>query len=58
MSEDFPDTTDCPQCGEEGAYFNGFQYECPECGYEWTEDDDDTEEEDSDDDDEDSDDDL
>jgi uncharacterized Zn ribbon protein len=35
MSEDFNDTTDCPNCRNENAYFNGFNYECPDCGYEW-----------------------
>ena len=29
------DTTICPKCGNEGAYFNGLEYECPECGYTW-----------------------
>ena len=36
-------TTDCPSCGDEGAYFsivdeNGAHYECPNCDYEWCED--------------------
>jgi hypothetical protein len=35
MSVDFNDTTDCPICGNENAYYNGLNYECPDCGYEW-----------------------
>lgn len=31
----FNDTVDCPECGDEGAYFNGMTYECPNCGFEW-----------------------
>jgi len=27
--------TDCPYCGSEGAYHNGVEYECPECGATW-----------------------
>lgn len=29
--------TDCidPTCGSENAYFNGVNYECPDCGTEW-----------------------
>jgi DNA-directed RNA polymerase subunit RPC12/RpoP len=35
MSENFNDTTNCPNCGDQNAYFNGYNYECPDCGYEW-----------------------
>lgn len=28
-------TTICPKCGSEDAYWNGLEYECPECGYIW-----------------------
>jgi hypothetical protein len=31
----YPDTTICPKCGDENAYFNGATYECPDCGREW-----------------------
>lgn len=31
----FKDTETCPKCGDENAYFNGTNYYCPECGYEW-----------------------
>jgi uncharacterized Zn ribbon protein len=31
----FKDTEVCPKCGDENAYFNGTNYYCPECGYEW-----------------------
>lgn len=27
---------DCPNCGFNEAYHNGVCYECPECGYTWT----------------------
>ena len=27
--------TDCPICGSENAYFNGVEYECPDCGKTW-----------------------
>ena len=27
------DTHDCPECGDEGAYFNGEENECPACGH-------------------------
>ena len=33
--EMFTDTTICPVCGDENAYFNGIAYECPDCGHEW-----------------------
>ncbi|MDR2447879.1 MAG: hypothetical protein LBD58_11445 [Treponema sp.] len=39
MSDDFGDTTICPNCGQEGAYFNGINYECPDCDYEWSDED-------------------
>lgn len=29
----------CPNCDCEDAYFNGRCYECPNCGYHWTDDD-------------------
>lgn len=32
---------ECPNCHYEDAYFNGRCYECPDCGYCWTEDDED-----------------
>lgn len=35
MSDNFDDTIECIQCGNENAYFNGNSYECPECGFEW-----------------------
>jgi uncharacterized Zn ribbon protein len=34
----YTDTTDCPRCEDEGAYFNGDSYECPYCGFIWNED--------------------
>jgi len=34
----YNDTVDCPECGDEGAFFNGVTYECPNCGYEWDDD--------------------
>jgi|GEM_PF-4778571 len=33
--ETYKDTEECPMCGDEGAYFNGVEYECPNCGYTW-----------------------
>ena len=27
------ETTECGRCGSEGAYFNGLEYECPDCGF-------------------------
>lgn len=27
--------TECPNCLEENAYFNGVEYECPDCDYTW-----------------------
>lgn len=32
------DTCICNNCGGESAYFNGVNYECPECDFEWDED--------------------
>ena len=32
------DTTTCIKCAEENAYFNGVSFECPNCDYEWDED--------------------
>ena len=29
------DTFECPYCEEEGAYFNGVEYECPSCDKIW-----------------------
>lgn len=29
------DNFECPECHNEGAYFNGSYYECPDCGREW-----------------------
>lgn len=29
------DTFECPNCDEEGAYFNRVTYECPNCDEEW-----------------------
>ena len=26
----------CPKCYCEDAFFNGECYECPDCGYQWT----------------------
>lgn len=26
---------ECPFCESENAYFNGLEYECPECGRVW-----------------------
>lgn len=26
----------CPKCFSEEAYFNGVEYECPDCGYTWS----------------------
>ena len=28
-------TIQCPKCYEENAYFNGYCYVCPDCGYQW-----------------------
>lgn len=33
------DTLECPNCQMDNAYFNGITYECPECDYEWDEND-------------------
>lgn len=30
----------CPKCGCEDAYHNGVCYECPDCGYTWSDDND------------------
>jgi len=35
MENTFNLTTECPECFNENAYFNGLNYECPDCGYEW-----------------------
>ena len=35
MGDGFNGTFECSNCGCEGAYFNGVQYECPDCGREW-----------------------
>jgi hypothetical protein len=35
MEDLFIDTTECPECSNENAYFNGLNYECPDCGCEW-----------------------
>src|SRR5690606_71273 len=32
------DTCTCVNCGYENAYFNGVNYECPDCDFEWDED--------------------
>lgn len=32
---------ECPNCGFDDCYFNGTCYECPDCGYTWTDKDDD-----------------
>ena len=32
---------ECPNCGFDDCYYNGSCYECPDCGYTWTDDDDD-----------------
>lgn len=47
--------TECPKCESENAYFDGVNYVCPDCGYEWEEDDVLFLEEDDDDDDDDDD---
>lgn len=26
---------ECPECGSENAYHNGYGYECPDCGEIW-----------------------
>lgn len=26
----------CPKCGNDQAYHNGVNYECPDCDYEWS----------------------
>lgn len=26
---------ECPYCYSENAYFNGVEYECPDCGETW-----------------------
>lgn len=28
----------CPECRLENAYHNGVSYDCPDCGFEWRED--------------------
>lgn len=28
----------CPNCGAEGAFFDGTCYFCPDCDYEWDDD--------------------
>lgn len=28
---------ECPKCGMENAYFNGLQFECPDCNHTWGE---------------------
>ncbi len=38
--------TECPNCGDEGAYHNGQVYECPNCDYTWSEVEDDIDNED------------
>lgn len=27
--------TECPKCESENAYFDGVNYVCPDCNYEW-----------------------
>lgn len=29
-------TCECPNCSNDNAYFNGLNYECPDCDYEWS----------------------
>ena len=29
------ETTECPKCGMENAFFNTVCYECPDCDFEW-----------------------
>lgn len=29
------DTCTCGNCGDDNAYFNGVNYECPDCDFEW-----------------------
>ncbi len=28
-------TTTCPQCDRDNAFYNGVCWECPDCGYSW-----------------------
>ena len=28
-------TTECPNCWNENAYFDGVEYVCPDCGHRW-----------------------
>ena len=37
---------ECPNCGFDDCYHNGSCYECPDCGYTWTDDDDEEDEDD------------
>lgn len=30
---------ECPKCGSESAYHNGVCFECPDCDYEWSDED-------------------
>ncbi|MDR2193909.1 MAG: hypothetical protein LBP19_05500 [Treponema sp.] len=39
--EKVEDTAECPNCGQVAVCVNGFNYECPDCGYEWDKEEDD-----------------